>query len=200
MRTYVPRNFVGHPVYVVQVHFSEQSQNQGGGKRITRANSIDHIYRTRSAIGPPLDAILLLMQQAAVRSTCECDNLQAECLRQAFDLMFKLVGTTTRIIAVRSSEVEHRGQRWQFIIIQLQHVGQPQRFFDHIARIELLPQIDITNAQGMRWRLRDQLSSPELYAILEECRRHAGEQYMRMVQKFEAWVNAQAEQSPNRID
>jgi hypothetical protein len=97
------------------------------------------------------------------------------------------------------------------IVMQLEMVGWPL-LDDWLTRDGLKRRVDegdfgfskanlpLRVAMAQALLLMDGGPSPELRAILEECRRHAGEQYMRMVQKFEAWVNAQAEQSPNWID
>ncbi len=62
--------------------------------------------------------------------------MQVEFLREPVDLMFG-----------RSSQTQHFREGRQFVIVQLQHVGQPERLLNHLARIELLAKIDVKYAQ-----------------------------------------------------
>src|SRR4029077_15121378 len=124
------------------------SQNKRGRERITCANGIDDLYWTRRTIGPPYFTIIiiLLIKETAVCATRQCDQSQAEHLRQPFDMILS-----------RASEVKHGCQSWQFVIVQLEHICPLERLFDHITRIELLPKINVKNAQRVCWRRRDQL-------------------------------------------
>src|SRR5260370_36123920 len=71
-------------------------------------------------------------------------------MRQPFDLMLDLMLGQTR-------QAKHLGEGRQFVVVQLEHVCQLERLLDQTTRIELLPKINVKNAQRVCWRLRDQL-------------------------------------------
>src|SRR6202158_1189796 len=71
-------------------------------------------------------------------------------MRQPFDLMLGLMLGQTR-------QAKYLGEGRQFVVVQLEHVCQLERLLDQTTRIELLPKINVKNAQRVCWRLRDQL-------------------------------------------
>jgi hypothetical protein len=91
------------------------------------------------------------------------------------------------------------------IVMQLEMVGWPL-LNDWLSRESLRRRVDegdfgfskanlpLRVAMAQALLLMDGGPSRELHAKLEECRRNAGEQKLRMVEKFEDWVRAQAEQ------
>src|ERR1700675_13562 len=93
-------------------------------------------------MGPPrvIIVVILLIEQAAIWSTSQRDQSQAECIRQLPDL-----------ILGRASQSEHIGKSRQFVIVQLQQVYQLKRLLNHVPRIELLAKIDVEDAQRV-WR------------------------------------------------
>ncbi len=67
-------------------------------------------------------------------------------MRQSLDLLFG-----------RTGQCKHFSEHRQFVLVQLQHIGKLQRWLNHLARIKLLPQVDVKNTERIYWRRRNQL-------------------------------------------
>ena len=58
------------------------------------------------------------------------------------------VGQFAQLVARRSRNLGQVSDRRQFVVVDLEHVGQAQRSIDDVPRVEVLPQVDVENFQG----------------------------------------------------
>lgn len=86
----VAGNFVGDGIDFVEVHVAKQAVDEGGGEGVSGADSVDDFHGMRGAVGPAIDAVLALIEQAAVGSAGEGDELEVENLGETFNLVARV--------------------------------------------------------------------------------------------------------------
>ena len=105
----------------------KKSENQCGSKRIARADGIDDLHRMRWAIGPSP----VLIKQAAVRPRVNATTRSLNCCARRSICLCGADIPVRVFVEHRVGKAKHRREHRQFVVVQLQHICQLQRFFDH---------------------------------------------------------------------
>ena len=127
----------------LQAEIREEANNEGGGEGIARAYGINDLDGTAGQIRPKTAP---LIKKATLVAPSEGNHTQFKTLTERFDLRLEPVW-----------QVKHPGKHRQFLIVQLENVGEPKGLFNDLAVIKILAQIDVKNLEAFARGSGDEL-------------------------------------------
>jgi hypothetical protein len=126
-----------------KVFAAEEADGQGGGEGISCAHGV-HDGDLRGGL---LVVLAFMPDERAGRSAGQGDGVQVEALGDGKDEGFLVLG--------ESEEVSDHGD---FVVVQLEDVGEAEGRLDDLAGEEALAQIDVEDTKAVRGRVLEELS------------------------------------------
>ncbi|MEZ6064216.1 MAG: hypothetical protein R3B90_00575 [Planctomycetaceae bacterium] len=118
----------------------QRACDEGGGERVTRTDGVDDLNREprHLAGGSASDDGTAI----AAPGDDGCADVEA------------ITDRRRELRRIPAAGIQQRGQQVQLVVVQLQDVGLPERSFDPGSIVELLPQVDVVDDQGVIRRRR----------------------------------------------